>query len=122
MKTVSMRGKLPAFQSTTFPDGPYDAGRTRRSMTRQPEDGAIESTGNEPANLEQSLQELGEIVGSLEEGRLGLEDSLRQFERGIGLLRSAYRMLDVAERRVEQLVGADAEGKPQFRPFEHLPS
>ena len=36
-------------------------------------------------NFEKALKELEEIAGSLEEGELSLDDSIRQFEKGMQL-------------------------------------
>jgi exodeoxyribonuclease VII small subunit len=70
------------------------------------------------APFEQSLKRLGEIVEKLEGGDLGLEDSLTLFEEGVRLARLAQHKLDAAERRVEELLSVDAEGKPVVRELE----
>lgn len=69
-------------------------------------------------SFEQRLAELAEITAALEQGSLGLDDSLARFEQGVGLLRQCRELLDRAERRVEMLVGFDAEGNPVTRPFD----
>ena len=60
------------------------------------------------ATFEESLIELQAIVADLEEGSLGLESSLARFERGIGLLRACYIILDSAEQKIEILAQSDA--------------
>lgn len=55
--------------------------------------------------LEEALEDLERIVGELEEGRLTLEESLKIFERGIGLIRLCNARLDYAERKIESLTG-----------------
>jgi exodeoxyribonuclease VII small subunit len=55
--------------------------------------------------LESALEELERIVESLEAGRLSLDESLRLFERGIGLIRVSNARLEDAERRIECLSG-----------------
>ena len=72
-----------------------------------------ESTG-----FEASLTELQEIVQSLEEGAQGLELSLQQFERGIGLLRNCYALLESAEQKIEVLTGLDPQGQPVTETFD----
>ena len=47
----------------------------------------------------------------LEEGRLGLAESLGRYEEGIKLLKQCYTQLEQAERRIELLTGFDAGGK-----------
>lgn len=68
--------------------------------------------------FEQSLTELQRIVADLESGALGLEQSLAQFERGIGLLRQCRAVLEQAEQRIEVLTGVDSQGNPTFAPFD----
>lgn len=72
----------------------------------------------EPPNFEQSLNELQQIVTQLEGGTLGLEQSLAEFERGVKLLRTCYRVLENAEQKIELLVGFDAQGEPVTEPFD----
>ena len=69
-------------------------------------------------SFEDAVRRLGHIVEQLERGDLPLEVSLRLFEEGIGLARVSQRRLDRAERRIEELLGVDADGQPVTRPFE----
>jgi exodeoxyribonuclease VII small subunit len=68
--------------------------------------------------FEDAIRRLGHIVEQLERGDLPLEASLRLFEEGVGLARVSQRRLDSAERRIEELLGVDADGQPITRPFE----
>jgi exodeoxyribonuclease VII small subunit len=68
--------------------------------------------------FEDAIRRLGHIVEQLERGDLPLEVSLRLFEEGIGLARVSQQRLDRAERRIEELLGVDADGQPVTRPFE----
>lgn len=70
------------------------------------------------AGFEDSLAELQQIVARLEDGSLPLEESMQQFENGIGLLRQCYQVLEAAEARIEILTGADREGNPRTKPFD----
>lgn len=56
--------------------------------------------------FEQSLTRLEEIVRVLERNDLDLEEALRLFEEGIGLLRTAGSALKTVDARVQQLVEA----------------
>jgi exodeoxyribonuclease VII small subunit len=67
------------------------------------------------APFEASLERLTNIVVELENGELGLEESLALFEEGIRLARSAQERLDAAEKRVEELIAADQDGNPVSR-------
>lgn len=69
------------------------------------------------SSFEQSMARLDEIVRHLEKGDLPLEDSLRLFEEGTGLIRRCGTMLDEAEQKVVKLKkGPDRQ--PQELPFE----
>lgn len=69
--------------------------------------------------FEQALAELERLVHDLEDGQLGLEDSLARYEKGVGLLKHCYGHLQQAEQRILQLTGADEDGRPTSQPFEH---
>lgn len=75
---------------------------------------------NEPQtpSFEDALRRLEEIVHSLEEGDIGLNEALQRYEEGVKLLRQSYDLLQRAERRIELLVGVDAEGNPITQPFD----
>ena len=65
--------------------------------------------GDEP--FEVLLTRLEQIVQRLERGELPLEDSLRAYEDGIGLVRQAQGRLDGMDRRLEQIL-ADGRTAP----------
>jgi len=54
-------------------------------------------------NFEKALKELEEIANSLEEGELSLDESIRQFEKGMQLSKFCRLKLDEAERKIEIL-------------------
>ncbi len=56
-------------------------------------------------NLEEALEDLEQIVGRLEDGKLSLEESLVLFERGIRLVRLCSSRLESAEQKIESLTG-----------------
>lgn len=70
-------------------------------------------------SFEKSIQRLGEIVESLESGEQPLEESLLLFEEGMKLSKSSQKILDNAERRVEELLGMDDQGQPIVRALEN---
>ncbi len=58
--------------------------------------------------FEEKLAKLTEIVDKLEAGNeLPLEDSLKLFEEGVGLVSSCREMLEDAEQRVENVLKTD---------------
>ncbi len=54
-------------------------------------------------DFEAALAELEQIVERLEQGELSLEESLRQFERGVELTRSCQKALRDAEQKISIL-------------------
>ena len=67
------------------------------------------------ASFEDAVRRLGVIVEQLERGDLPLEESLNLFEEGVRLAKTSQARLNAAERRVEELLGVDQEGKPVVR-------
>ncbi|KTD63016.1 exodeoxyribonuclease VII small subunit [Legionella santicrucis] len=65
-------------------------------------------------HFEQSITELEEIVRQLEKGELSLEDSLKQFEKGIGLARHCQDALLKAEQKIEILTTAEPSSDEQL--------
>ena len=65
-------------------------------------------------DFEKSLQELEKLVERMEQGDLGLEESLQAFERGIQLTRTCQQALAAAEQKVQQLLeqSDDADAVP----------
>ena len=53
---------------------------------------------------------LEEITATLEKEDLELEEGLRLFEEGVGLIREARQRLTTASSRVEKLIGSMEEG------------
>lgn len=68
--------------------------------------------------IEESMQELQRIVHELEGGQAPLDDALKQFERGMVLLRTCHRQLDEAAARIELLTGFDENGDPVTTDFD----
>lgn len=58
---------------------------------------------SKPIHFEKSMSELQDIVSQLEKGDLTLEDSLKQFEKGITLARKCQDVLTQAEQKIELL-------------------
>lgn len=72
----------------------------------------------EQPTFEAALAELQRIVADLENGSVGLEESLARFERGVALLKTCYATLEQAEQRIELLVGTRSDGTPVTQPFD----
>jgi exodeoxyribonuclease VII small subunit len=69
--------------------------------------------------FEQALIELERMVRELEEGRLGLEESLARYEQGVGLVRQCYARLRAAEQKILLLSGNDENQTPILQAFKH---
>ncbi|HBI26895.1 MAG TPA: exodeoxyribonuclease VII small subunit, partial [Peptococcaceae bacterium] len=54
--------------------------------------------------FEEAMEKLATVVSDLEKGELTLDESLKAFERGIGLLRVLIGELNTFEERVEVLM------------------
>jgi exodeoxyribonuclease VII small subunit len=74
------------------------------------------ASGTGPS-FEAAIKRLTEIVQTLERGELPLEESLRLFEEGVKLSRVSQQRLDAAEKRVEQLLAVDEQGRARTAPF-----
>jgi exodeoxyribonuclease VII small subunit len=68
-------------------------------------------------DFEAALAELEAIVQRLEQGEIPLEESLRQYERGVALTRSCQQALQQAEEKI-RVLAKGAGGDPVERDFE----
>ncbi|SEM90550.1 Exodeoxyribonuclease VII small subunit [Luteibacter sp. UNCMF331Sha3.1] len=68
------------------------------------------------AEFEHSLDELEQLVTRMEGGELSLDESLKSFERGIGLYRHCQTALEQAELRVRLLL--DPQAPDTAEPFD----
>ncbi len=79
---------------------PQRPSSTFSPMTTPKRKSAVDS----PPDFERALAELEQLISTLEQGDIALEDALQRFERGIVLARHCQTALQQAEQRVEQLV------------------
>ena len=77
-----------------------------------------DSSSEDQPSFEESLEELQEIVQELEEGQIGLQESIERFERGMSLFKQCYQVLENAEQKIELLTGFDSEGNPELEEFD----
>ena len=66
-------------------------------------------------SFEAALERLHQIVERLESGELDLEESLLLFEEGVRLSRASQARLNSAEKRIEELLAIDDQGRPIVR-------
>ncbi len=62
-------------------------------------------------NFETALAELEQLVETMEKGDLTLEESLKQFERGVSLTRTCQKALAEAEQKVRILTRDNEAGE-----------
>lgn len=54
-------------------------------------------------SFEEAIKELGSIVSSIEQGQISLQDSLRQYEKGMAMIKHCRSILTEAEKRIEKI-------------------
>ncbi len=67
-------------------------------------------------DFETALAELETLVEKMEQGDQSLDESLKQFERGVQLTRSCQQALKDAEQKVQILLTKN--GKETLQPFD----
>lgn len=53
--------------------------------------------------FEEAIGRAEEIAEAIEQGEVGLEDSIKQFEEGISLIQKCRKVLDDAEFRIQTM-------------------
>jgi len=77
----------------------------------------VKTMAKQQMTFEKAMARLDEIVQSIEQGKVGLEASIKQFEEGMSLIRRCRGVLSEAELKIRQLQaagqdGAEASDKP----------
>jgi exodeoxyribonuclease VII small subunit len=68
------------------------------------------NTVDETLPYEDAVEELESIVEEIESGAIGLEQSIRRYERGAALLKHCRAILDQAEQRITELDASSLGG------------
>lgn len=55
-------------------------------------------------SFEKALDDLEKIVSKMEAGDLTLDESLKQYEKGVKLIRACNKKLDSCEQRIEMII------------------
>jgi len=71
-----------------------------------------------PFNFEKAMEELEGIVLQMESGDFELEESIKQFERGVALTKLCQAALSEAEQKVQQLSSASENDSGELIDFE----
>ncbi len=64
-------------------------------------------------SYEEAVGELESIIDSIEQGEVGLQQSLAEYSRGTALLKRCRTILDDAEQQVERLAAEEAPPSPE---------
>ena len=62
-------------------------------------------------SFEESIKELTNIVGKIEQGQIPLQDSLEQYEKGMALIKQCRTILEKAEKRIEKISEPDSKSQ-----------
>ncbi len=54
-------------------------------------------------SFEEAIKELTDIVSKIEQGKIPLQDSLEQYEKGMVLIKHCKDILEKAEKRIERI-------------------
>lgn len=85
----------------------YPTDEITATMTEETSDSSASAV--KEFDFEQALEKLEEIVTSLEDGELSLEESLQAFEKGIKLTRNCQGALKSAEQKIQLLLNEDGD-------------
>ena len=69
-----------------------------------------------PKTFEEGMRELEGILSEIENGQIGLEESLVRYERGAFLIQHCRSVLNAAQMQIETLSKAQ-DGSPQLTPL-----
>lgn len=61
-------------------------------------------------SLEESFEQLSQIIHAMEDRECSLEDSFALYTKGIGLIRDCNRRIELVEKQIEILEGESENG------------
>lgn len=73
--------------------------------------------GKRKLTFEEALSQLETIAEGIEQGKIGLEESIAQYERGMALVKQCRDILAKAEHKIQQLQQR-SDGTLQSAPFD----
>lgn len=82
-------------------------------MTKKPKTAKSDPVDPDPSSLtyEEAVGALEDIVEQIEEGEIGLADSMAAYERGVKLIARCRSVLNEAEQKISELdLGLDQTG------------
>ena len=81
----------------------------KRSAAKPRSDAPTPPGGAPEMSFEDALANLERIIDRIESGKVGLEDSIAEYERGVDLLKRCRAILDRAEQRVAELTAPPSD-------------
>ena len=69
-------------------------------------------------SFEEALANLEALAGQIEQGQIGLEESISKYEEGMGLIKQCRKMLTDAEHKIQKL-HERADGTLETRPMKN---
>lgn len=112
----------PAYSSRHLGRKRFDAWHTTAHTCRPIQllarDMSKKTRAADTPDFEKALAELEQIVERMEQGELPLDESLKQFERGVALTRSCQTALQQAEQKVEILMRKSGGESTEAVPFD----
>jgi exodeoxyribonuclease VII small subunit len=60
--------------------------------------------------FEEAIKELTNIVSKIEQGKIPLQDSIEQYEKGMALIKHCKEILKKAEKRIEKITEEEDSG------------
>src|SRR5262245_44194071 len=87
----------------------------RLKCSRRSQGGPMDEKERDGASFATRMAGLERVVSELQEGELSLEEALRAFEEGVGLVRALDAQLNEAEHRIELLTRTE-DGMLDLRP------
>ncbi len=64
----------------------------------------------EKLTFEQAMENLEGIVERIESGRIGLAESITEYEKGVKLIKQCRTILDAAEKKIQLLARGEGGG------------
>ena len=80
------------------------------------------NTKKDLPTFEDALHELKQCLEALESDELTLDESLEQYENGVGHLKHCHRAISAAKQKIEKLVKIDADGNAIVESFDNTAS
>lgn len=97
--------------------GPKEVGHPDSTGSgRYEETEAARVMANKKPSFEEALKQLEEITARIERGEIGLEESITQYEKGMGLVKQCRDILTKAEHKIQQLQ-EKSDGSLAVKPY-----